>query len=110
MARAKISNVLEKMCVGKLKEEVYKKNTYAFDNLHNHLFKLKLDYFKNSNDPHYHDLPDELVFKGTYKELYDEVYGSGLIESEYAYASKLKEENQYGSLIQVKVGEVEVIK
>lgn len=110
MARVRISNVLEDMCVDKLNEEVYKKDIYALTNLNNHMFKLTLNYWKDSNDPHYHDLPDELVFKGTYKELHEQVYGSGLIESEYAYASKIKVEEKYSSLIQMEIKDIEVIK
>ncbi len=110
MARAKVSNVLEKMCREKLEEKIYKKDIHAFSYLDRHMFQLTLNYWKNTNDPHYHDLPEELVFKGTYKELYEKVFGSGLIESEYAYASKLKEEEKYGSLIQVEIKDIEVIK
>lgn len=109
MARTKVRNVLEKMCLRKLKREVYKKDIYALTNLRNHMFKLTLNYWKNSNDSHYHDLPDELVFKGTYEELHEKIYDSGLIESEYAYASKIKEEEKYGSLIQVEIKDVEVL-
>lgn len=109
MARILIYNVIEKMCIEKLKQDIYKESIDAFSNLNRHKFQLTLHYWKNTNDPHYNDLPDKLVFKGTYKELYEKVYGSGLIESEYAFASKLKKEEKYDSLIQIEIKEVEVL-
>lgn len=110
MARVKISDVIKKMCKKELEDKYYFESSISlYESLDNHTFKLTLDYCKDSNDPNYKDLPEELVFTGTYSELYEKVYGSGLIESEYAYASKIKEEEKYGSMIQVRIRELEII-
>ena len=110
MARTIVFNVLETMCREELEDKLNYDSFESFrEYKRDHNFIATLDYLKNSNNHHYEDLPDEVTFTGTYEELFEQIYSSGLIEQEYAFASKLKEEPEYGTLVQIRLKDVELL-
>lgn len=109
MARDKVRNVLETKCIEEVMDKLKCEEIEAFGKYKKLNFKATVEYLKNTDNPHYDDIPDKVEFAGDYKELFKSIYESGLIEHEYAHSSILKSEPIYGTTIQIKLKKVELL-
>lgn len=109
MARTKVFNVLEDKCMEEVMDKLNCTKVEAFSMYKGLTFRATLDYLKDTNSPHYDDMPDDITLVGNYNELFEEIYGCGFIESEYAYASSIRKDPEYGEPIQVRFRKVELL-
>lgn len=109
MARTKVFNVLENKCIEEVMDKLNCDKFEAFSTYKDLNFRATLDYLKDTNSPHYNDMPDGITLAGNYDELFEEIYGCGFIESEYAYASSIRKDPEYGEPIQIRFSKVELL-